>query len=87
VAVALKLGPAGCRISDGAQRLTLPGHPVAAVDATGAGDCFAGACLAQLARGASLADAAGLANRAAALSTLGFGAVGPLPRLADLLPA
>ena len=83
-AVALKLGPAGCRVSDGQGRLTLPGHPVAAIDATGAGDCFAGACLSQLARGASLADAARLANRAAALSTLGFGAVGPLPRTADL---
>jgi 2-dehydro-3-deoxygluconokinase len=87
VAVALKLGPAGCRISDGSTRLSLPGQPVVAVDATGAGDCFAGACLAQLARGASLADAARLANRAAALSTLGFGAVGPLPRLADLQDA
>ncbi|MDO9284328.1 MAG: sugar kinase, partial [Aquabacterium sp.] len=53
-AVALKLGPAGCRISDGQQRLSLPGHAVAALDATGAGDCFAGACLSQLARGATL---------------------------------
>ena len=86
-AVALKLGPAGCRISDGAQRSSLPGHPVTAVDATGADDCFAGACLSQLARGRSLADAARLANVAAALSTQGFGAVNPLPRLADLAAA
>ncbi|OGA98165.1 MAG: 2-dehydro-3-deoxygluconokinase [Burkholderiales bacterium RIFCSPHIGHO2_12_FULL_69_20] len=86
-AVVLKLGPTGCRISDGAQRLTLPGHAVAAVDATGAGDCFAGACLSQLARGATLADAARLANVAAALSTRGFGAVAPLPRPADLAAA
>jgi 2-dehydro-3-deoxygluconokinase len=85
--VALKLGPAGCRVSDGRQRETLPGHAVAAVDATGAGDCFAGACLSQLARGATLADAARLANVAAALSTRGFGAVDPLPRPADLAAA
>ena len=83
-AVALKLGAAGCRISDGVQRLSLAGHAVKAVDATGAGDCFAGACLARLARGASLADAARSANRAAALSTLGFGAVAPLPYTIDL---
>jgi 2-dehydro-3-deoxygluconokinase len=85
--VALKLGPAGCRVSDGRQRETLPGHAVTAVDATGAGDCFAGACLSQLARGATLADAARLANVAAALSTRGFGAVDPLPRPADLAAA
>ncbi len=86
-AVALKLGPAGCRISENGQRQSLPGHPVQAVDATGAGDCFAGACLSQLARGAPLADAARLANVAAALSTRGFGAVDPLPRTADLAAA
>ena len=86
-AVALKLGPAGCRISDGVQRSSVPGHPVTAVDATGAGDCFAGACLSQLARGKSLADAARLANVAAALSTQAFGAVNPLPGQADLAAA
>lgn len=86
-AVALKLGPAGCRISDGQQRLTLRGHAVAAVDATGAGDCFAGACLSQLARGAPLAEAARAANLAAALSTRRFGAVEGLPRWADLVAA
>ena len=89
-AVALKLGPAGCRISGGdnrTERSSLPGHLVTAVDATGAGDCFAGACLSQLARGKSLAEAARLANVAAALSTQGFGAVNPLPRLADLAAA
>lgn len=86
-AVALKLGPAGCRVSDGTQRLTLRGHAVAAVDATGAGDCFAGACLSQLARGAPLAEAARVANLAAALSTRRFGAVEGLPRWADLVAA
>ncbi len=40
-AVIQKLGPEGCVISAGAERLTCPGYPVAALDATAAGDCFA----------------------------------------------
>ena len=79
-AVVLKLGAQGCCVSQGEGVTALPGTPVSRVDATGAGDCFAGACLAQLARGARLLDAAGVANVAAALSTEGFGAVEPLPR-------
>ena len=78
--VVLKLGSNGCVVSQGAGGTThLPGKPLTPVDATGAGDCFAGACLAELARGASLLDAARLANVAAALSTQGYGAVDPLP--------
>ena len=79
-AVALKLGAQGCIVSDGQGLVALPASPVQAVDATGAGDCFAGTCLAQLAHGASLVEAARAANAAAALSTLGYGAVDPLPR-------
>ncbi len=78
-AVVLKLGAQGCLVSQGVGATALPGTPVTPVDATGAGDCFAGACLAQLARGATLLEAAGIANVAAALSTQGFGAVEPLP--------
>lgn len=36
-----KHGAAGCVISAGATRLVCPAYPVDAVDATGAGDCFA----------------------------------------------
>jgi len=79
-AVLLKLGPEGALISDGSTRKRIGGHKVQAVDATGAGDCFCGACLARLAAGDSLWDAARYANAAAALSTTGFGAVAPLPR-------
>ncbi len=78
-AVLLKLGPEGVLASDGARRERLGGYKVQAVDATGAGDCFCGACLARLAAGDSLWDAARYANAAAALSTTGFGAVAPLP--------
>lgn len=79
-AVLLKLGPEGALVSDGAKRERMAGYKVQAVDATGAGDCFCGACLARLAAGDGLWDAARYANAAAALSTTGFGAVAPLPR-------
>jgi len=78
--VFLKLGARGVVVSDGRHRETLAGHAVAAVDATGAGDCFCGTCLARIAAGDSIWDAARYANAAAALSTTGFGAVAPLPR-------
>ncbi len=58
----------------------LPARRVAAVDATGAGDAFTGALLAELARGRGLGAAARFANAAAGLSTLGYGAIAPLPR-------
>jgi 2-dehydro-3-deoxygluconokinase len=78
--VFLKLGPEGVVVSDGARRERIPGFKVAAVDATGAGDCFCGSALARLADGDSIWDAARYANAAAALATTGFGAVAPLPR-------
>lgn len=78
--VFLKLGPRGVIVSDGARRERLAGHKVAAVDATGAGDCFCGAALARLCAGDDAFTAARYANAAAALATTGFGAVAPLPR-------
>jgi len=78
-AVALKLGARGAIVSQGSGLAHVPPYPVTPVDATGAGDCFAGACLSRLARGESLAEAAAFANVAAALSTQSFGAVDGLP--------
>jgi len=78
--VLLKRGAQGVIASDGSKRERIRGVTVKALDATGAGDCFCGACLARLALGDSLWDAARYANAAAALSTTGFGAVAPLPR-------
>jgi 2-dehydro-3-deoxygluconokinase len=71
-------------VSEGSALTRLPALRVTPVDATGAGDCFAGALLAELARGATLVDAARIANVAAALSTQGYGAVDPLPRRAQV---
>jgi ribokinase len=51
-----------------------PAEPVAVVSAHGAGDAFAGTLCAALARGASLAEAVGQANGAAARHVAGLGA-------------
>ena len=77
--VVLKLGPEGALASDGHHQRQVPGHAVTAVDATGAGDCFAGNLLARLSAGDDLWAATAYANAAASLSVQGFGAVGPLP--------
>ena len=77
--VVLKLGSAGCIVSDGARSERLQGEPVEAVDATGAGDCFDGAVVARVIAGDDVFRAARFANAAAALATTGYGAVAPLP--------
>jgi 2-dehydro-3-deoxygluconokinase len=82
--IALKLGERGVIGSDGQRSDTVPGHEVKAVDATGAGDCFAGALLARLAADDDFWAALRYANAAAALTTTGYGAVAPLPRPADV---
>lgn len=78
--VVLKLGAQGVLVSAQGERRRIPAFPVPLVDATGAGDCFCGNLLAQLAAGAAVFDAARYANAAAALAVQGFGAVAPLPR-------
>ncbi len=83
--VVLKLGADGALASDGHHQHRVPGHGVTAVDATGAGDCFAGNLLARLSAGDNLWAATAYANAAAALSVQGFGAVAPLPRPQEVL--
>lgn len=78
-AVIVTLGPEGVVLATGRELDHVPGRRVASVDATGAGDAFTGALLAECLRGAPLAEAARFANAAAALSTLGRGAIAPLP--------
>jgi len=78
--VALKLGAGGVIGSDSTRRSRIEGHKVNCVDATGAGDCFAGALLARMSAGDDFWQALRYANAAAALATMGYGAVAPLPR-------
>lgn len=82
--VVLKLGKEGAIAATGKRRERIAGYPVAAVDATGAGDCFDGAFLAEYVQRGDPFAAARFANVAAALSTLGYGAVAPLPRRPDV---
>jgi 2-dehydro-3-deoxygluconokinase len=79
--VLLKQGKDGVLVATAeGGRTVIPPHPVKAVDATGAGDAFAGALLARLLAGDDAVTAATYANACAALSTTGYGAVAPLPR-------
>lgn len=78
--VVLKCGADGIVLANAQGRWRIAGHRVQSVDATGAGDCFDGAFLAELARGAAPLEAAVYANAAAALTTIGYGAVAPIPR-------
>lgn len=78
-AVVVTLGRDGVFLATPTGSTHVPGLPVQAVDATGAGDAFTGALLNARARGLPLAEAARFANAAAALSTLGYGAIAPLP--------
>jgi 2-dehydro-3-deoxygluconokinase len=78
-AVVVTLGREGVFMAGPEGSAHVAGRPVAAVDATGAGDAFTGALLSERARGRSFAEAVRFANAAAALSTLGYGAIAPLP--------
>ena len=78
--VALKLGPDGVLAGDGMRNERIRGFAVECVDASGAGDCFAGSLLARLSAGDDFWQGVRYANAAAALNCTGFGAVAPLPR-------
>ncbi|TWT09402.1 sugar kinase [Reyranella sp. CPCC 100927] len=77
--VALKLGKDGALLATPQTRQRIAAQRVDAVDATGAGDTFAGAFLAQVLEGCDPLAAARWANAAAALKTTGFGAIAPMP--------
>jgi ribokinase len=72
--VVVKRGREGCTVEGAA----VEGFPVAALDSTGAGDCFCGAFLAARARGLSIREAARKGNAAGALSVRVAGATGGL---------
>jgi 2-dehydro-3-deoxygluconokinase len=82
--VALKLGREGSYVATPEERRLVPAHQVSAIDATGAGDCFGGAFVARLLAGEDPFSAARYANVAAALSTLGFGAVASIPTRSEV---
>jgi 2-dehydro-3-deoxygluconokinase len=85
--VALTLGRDGALVATAARRERIAAIAVEAVDATGAGDTFDGAFLAEYLNGGDPFAAARFATVAAALSTLGYGAIAPMPRRAETLAA
>jgi 2-dehydro-3-deoxygluconokinase len=85
--VALTLGRRGALVATANGRRTLPSITVDAVDATGAGDCFDGAFLAEWLRTGDPFAAGAYAVAAAALSTTGFGATSAVPRREAVLAA
>lgn len=80
--VVVTLGAEGALLADGDRRVRIPPLPGPVVDATGAGDAFAGAFLARLLAGDDAEGAARYATIAAGLKVRGYGAVAPIPRAA-----
>lgn len=83
--VALTLGAEGVLVATAERMEHLAPHKVKLVDATGAGDAFDGAFLAEYSRTGDAFSAARYANAAAALSVRGLGAVAPQPYRKDVL--
>jgi sugar/nucleoside kinase (ribokinase family) len=79
-ALVTTLGADGAQVETAEGRIASPGFAPRIVDTTGAGDCFAAACLhARLAAKLDWRNALRFANCAAALSTTGLGARSALP--------
>ena len=72
--VYVTLGAAGSVAVTRAGQQTAQGYPAKAVDTTGAGDIYAGACIAARLRGAEPRDAARFANYSAATLVANYGA-------------
>ena len=82
--ICVTLGRRGVLALMDGQPLTIPGRNVAAVDTTGAGDCFVGAVAALLARGQSVRDALDYANAAASICVQRMGAAPSMPTAAEV---
>jgi sugar/nucleoside kinase (ribokinase family) len=79
-AVVTTLGADGAQVETAEGRIASPGFTPKILDTTGAGDCFAAACLhARLAARLDWGEAIRFANCAAAISTTGLGAQSALP--------
>ncbi len=79
--VVLKQGEDGATIATENQRFSVKPHKVNPVDATAAGDSFAGSFCTHYVAGASLEECLKYANATASITITGYGAVAPLPTL------
>ncbi len=84
-AVITTLGEHGAEISDGTITTAVASHSVTPVDTVGAGDAFVGTLCSEIARGASIHEAAKVASIAGALATTVRGAVPSLPVRATVM--
>ncbi len=82
--VVVTLGAVGAVICSDTDLQRVEGRRVAAIDTTGAGDCFTGALAAGLLQGLSLAEAAHIASVAASISVTRAGASPSMPTLAEV---
>jgi ribokinase len=80
-AVVMTLGPNGAAIADESSGVMVPGFDAVAIDTIGAGDAFAGAVAAALARGTALDEAVVIGNAAGALAVGRHGAFDAAPAL------
>lgn len=79
--VVLKQGGEGAIVADENGRFHIKPHKVTPVDATAAGDSFAGSFCTHYVNGESLERCLELANATASITITGYGAVAPLPTL------
>jgi sugar/nucleoside kinase (ribokinase family) len=84
--VGIKLGQDGCylRGKDG-EEITVPGFPVTAVDATGAGDAWCAGFIAGVLSGRDLAESGRLGNAVAACCVTALGAYDGIRTMAETL--
>lgn len=82
--VIVTLGSEGAMVLDASSCLQIRAEERQAVDASGAGDCFAGTLAGLLAQRVSLSDAARLATRAAGLAVGRIGTLASFPTRAEL---
>lgn len=83
--VVLKKGAEGATVANESIRVSLPPFKTTPVDATAAGDSFAGSFCTHFVNGRSLEDCLKLANATASITIMGYGAVAPLPTLEQVL--
>lgn len=83
--VVLKKGSDGATVASHSVRVSLPPYKVTPVDATAAGDSFAGSFCAQLVNNRSLEECLRFANATASITITGYGAVAPLPTLEQVI--
>ncbi len=79
--VVLKKGGEGATLATSKQRISITPHKVFKVDATAAGDSFAGSFCTNYLAGKSLHECLARANATASITITGYGAVAPLPNL------